>query len=74
MRDDLRHTKAVVYLPAVRSYQASYATCAIRHDLSLRDAYMVNDRRVSAFGYQPCAGGEKRREYIQVINHMVGSV
>ena len=74
VRDDLRHVKAMMYLPAVDSYQASYVTRCIRHDLPLRDTQMMNDRRASAFGNQPCTGGEERREYIQVINHMVASV
>ena len=64
VRDDLRHIKTVVYLPSVRSDQASYVTRSVRHDLPLRDTQMVNDRRVSAFGNQPCTGGEERREYI----------
>ena len=64
VRDDLHHVKAMMYLPAVDSYQTSYVTRCIRHDLPLRDTQMVNNRRVSAFGNQPCTSGEKRREYI----------
>jgi hypothetical protein len=46
----MRHIKAMMYLSAVGTGQASYIARRVGHDLPLRDAQMMNDRRVPAFG------------------------
>ena len=73
MGDDLRHIEAVVQSSAVDTDESTYIACGVCHDLSLRNAEVMNECFSTCLGNQSCCRG-KGVEDIQVVDNVVVAV
>ena len=73
MSDDLRHVEAVVQSSAVDTDESTYVACGVGHDLSLRNAEVMNECFSTCLGNQSRCRGE-RVEDIQVVDDVVVAI
>ena len=73
MGDDLRHVEAVMQSSAVDTDESTDIACSVCHDLSLRNAEIMNECFSTCLGNQSRCCGEGVED-IQVVDNVVVAV